>query len=58
MDTMAILMATIPITMVMDIPLVIGATITEDQGMDPVMGDEIIGVEQQNNFATASFDPY
>ena len=44
MDTMAILMATTPITMVMDIPLVTGVTITVDQGTDPVMGDEITGI--------------
>jgi hypothetical protein len=42
MDTMAILMATTPITMVMDIPIVT-ETIIVDQGVAPVIGDEIKG---------------
>jgi hypothetical protein len=41
---MAILMATTPITMVMDILIVTGTTIIVDQGTDPVMGDEITGI--------------
>jgi hypothetical protein len=44
MDTMVILIATTPIIMVMDIPLVTGATITGDQGTDPIMGDKITGI--------------
>jgi hypothetical protein len=42
-DIMAILMATAPITTVMDIPIVTETIIILDQGVDPVIGDEIMG---------------
>ena len=46
MDITAILLATAPITMVMDIPIVTGTAITVDQGVAQVIGDEITAVGQ------------
>jgi hypothetical protein len=42
-DIMAILMATAPTTMVMEIPIMTRAAITVDQGVAPVIGDKIEG---------------
>jgi hypothetical protein len=43
MDIMAILMGTVPITTVMEIPIMTGTAITVDQRVAPVIGDEIMG---------------